>query len=384
MLELFGLVILAAACGSDEVATTPTSMAAPTAVPTAVPAAAPTVAGPLAVYSEDGVVVFDVGARREVRRIALPDGALSVVFTSERKVSYIVESDSDLQVHAIDPLSGADDTISRFPRPGDGARLSLSPDGRYAAFAFSDGLTPPSRSTVGVVDLQSARSRVLATFDPEEFRGLATPGKWRDDGSGFVIYGDTSVGPHAGTLATVVLDGSVTMHGDIPPRGLSPNGRAVMYDDVNTVGCVFADVQRLRIHDLDSDQDVAVVEDPGRGLVFNEWSPSGDELLYTRYDTMPARAEDCLPEFDRASARAYVLSAHGGVPSPVPDVVALRTRWYGGVPVDYACEGGAPFNVWGQCVRGVRIMLLNWVPVGGEDRVHLLGVIAAGAVPADR
>ncbi len=381
MLELLGLMILAVACGSDAVTTTPTA----TAVPTAVPTAEPTVAGPLAVYSDGAdIVVFDVGARREVRRVALPAGALSVVFTSERQVAYIVASNRDIEVHAIDPLSGADDTVSRFPRRGDGARLLLSPDGRYAAFTVSDGITRPSRSTVGVVDLQRATTRVLAAFGAEEFRGLATPGKWRDDGLGFVIYGDTSMGPHAGSLATVMLDGGVTMHGDIPPSRLSPSGRAVMYDDVNTVGCVFADVQRLRIHDLDIDQDVAVAEDPRRGLVFNEWSPSGDELLYTRYDTMPARAEDCLPEFDRASGRAYVLSARGGAPTPVPDIVALRTRWYGGVPVEYACEGGASLNVWGQCMRGVRIVLLNGVPVGSEDRVHLLGIIFTDVSSADR
>ena len=376
MLELFGLLILAAACGSDEVATTPT--------PTAVATAVPTVAGPLAVYSEDAVIVFDVGARREVRRVAMPDGALSVVFTSKRRVVYIVESNSDVQVHAIDPLSGADDTVARFPRPGDGARFLLSPDGRYAAFAVSDGVTPPSHATVGVVDLRSATARVLATFGVEEFRGLPTPGKWRDDGSGFVVYGDMPVGPHAGTLATLMLDGSVIMHGNIPPSRLSPSGRAVMYDDVNTVGCVFADVQRLRIHDLDTDGDVAVAEDPGRGLVFNEWSPSGDEVLYTRYDTMPARAEDCLPEFDRASGRAYVLSTHGGAPLPVPDVVALRKRWYGGVPVEYACAGGAPLDVWGQCRGDARIVLLNGVPLGSEGRVHLRGIIDADALPADR
>ena len=350
----------------------------------ATPTAVPAVIGPLAVYSDDAIVVFDAGTRRDVRRVALPDGAPSVVFTSGRKVAYLVESNSDVEAHTIDPLSGADDVVSRFPQPGDGARLLLSPDVRYAAFAATDGATQPSRTAVGVVDLQSATTRVLATFVAEEFRGLPTPVRWRDDNLGFVVYGDMLVGPHAGTLATVMLDGRVVAHGDIPASRLSPNGRAVMHDDVNTVGCVFADPQRLRIHDLHIDQDVAVAEDPGRGLVFNEWSPSGDDLLYTRYDTMPARAEDCLPEFDRASGRSYVLSMRGGAPVPVPDIVALRRRWYGGVPLEYACEGGAPLNVWGQCVRGVRIVLLNGVPVGSEDQVHLLGIIPADALPTDR
>lgn len=369
MLRLFGLVVLTAACGGNG-ATAPT--------PTAVPA----VVGPLAVYSENNAaIVFDVGARREVRRVALPDGARSIVFTHERKVAYVVESGGGGEVHTIEPLSGADEVVSRFASPGDRAVLLLSPDGRYAAFTASDNATPQSRTAAGVVDLRSSTTRALATFGdagPDEFVGLPTLGRWRDDGLGFVVYGERLTGPNPGSMATVMLDGAVLMHGKVPLARLSPNGRAVMDDDVNTVGCVLVKVQRLRIHDLATDTDVAVVEDPGRGLVFNEWSPSGDELLYTQYETTPSR-EDCLPEFDRASGREYVLSARGGAPSPVADVAALRTRWYG-VPVEYGCFGDASLDIWGGCGGNPRILVLNGVPLGIEGRVRLLGVIEAEAL----
>ena len=83
---------------------------------------------------------------------------------------------------------------------------------------------------------------------------------WRDDGRELVFSGDN--GEEAQSWTTVSLpDGVVTTHA-VALADLSPNGRLLLDDDVNEVGCILADAPRVRLFDLGENREVAHLDVP--------------------------------------------------------------------------------------------------------------------------
>lgn len=372
---LLALVIASAsACGGDGPATPPTA------------APEPQIVGPILVYTkqtpfEESVrqvgtllTAYDVGGARTIHESPIGQSE-PILDTAMGEVIYVGRSADGTEIRAVNFSTGNERVVYRPQHPL-AFGLALSPDGSSLALSELESLDPASNTFVLVVDVASGAARTIATSadQSDAFRGRPTPRVWRDDGRGILASGITASGA-SGWWATIMLDGAVTTH----LRDFafpSPNGRILALDDVNGVGCILADVQRLRLFDVDANAEVARVEDVGRGLLESgEWSPDGDSLLFQQFATSLDPQNDCLPRYDAASARWFVLKASGGPPEPVADVAALRAKWRPAARIDLNCVSG-PADVFGSCPgRDVRTLLVNGAEIDRGDSIRVLGFI---------
>ena len=359
-----------------------------TANPKSVPSSTPEqrVAGPILVYTKQTpfeehvrqvgtlVTAYDVGGARTIHESPIGQSE-PILDTATGEVIYQGRSADGTDIRAVNFSTGNERVVYRPQHPL-AFGLALSPDGSSLALSELESLEPASKTYVLVVDVANGAARTIATFadQSDAFRGRPTPRVWRDDGRGILASGITASGA-SGWWATIMLDGAVTTH----LRDFafpSPNGRILALDDVNGVGCILADVQRLRLFDVDSNKDVARIEDSGRGLVHSgEWSPDGNALLFQQFATSPDPQNDCLPKYDATSARWFLLKASGGPPEPVVDVAALRAKWQPEARIDLKCVN-EPTDVFGDCPgRDVRTLLVNGAEIDRGDSIRVLGFI---------
>ncbi|MCC7541469.1 MAG: bifunctional YncE family protein/alkaline phosphatase family protein [Deltaproteobacteria bacterium] len=126
----------------------------------------------------DEVVVWDVEAARELRRIALPEGALPyAVETDARGERVYVTGWASAAVYVIDPGSGTVlDTIDVGKNP---EGLALSPDGTHLAVAASDG------DSIAILDTTTRTTVVTIPIVGETAPRGSSPAEvaWSADGS---------------------------------------------------------------------------------------------------------------------------------------------------------------------------------------------------------
>ncbi len=380
MKMLVGVLLLAlvvastSACGGDGPATPPT------------PTPEPAIVGPILVYTKQTpfeesvrqvgtlVTAYDVGGARTIHESPIGQSE-PTLDTAMGEVIYEGRTADGTEIRAVNFSTRNERVVYRPQRPL-AFGLALSPDGSSLALSELESLDPASKTYVLVVDVASGAARTIATFadQSDAFRGRPTPRVWRDDGRGILASGITASGA-SGWWATIMLDGAVTTH----LRDFafpSPNGRILALDDVNGVGCILADVQRLRLFDVDANAEVARVEDAGRGLLESgEWSPDGDSLLFQQFATSPDPQNDCLPKYGAASGRWFVLKASGGPPEPVADVAALRAKWRPEARIDLNCVNGSA-DVFGNCPGlDVRTLLVDGTEIDRGDSIRVLGFI---------
>jgi hypothetical protein len=346
----------------------------------------PGTVGPVIVFRDGAVVLYDVGAGRELRRGATPadvGAAVSVLADGwlgpsayERSLPRAPEPPSTA------PAAGATALASR---EHSGA---YSSDGALLAFPVADRLTDPS-----VFKIVSAETGADVLSLPWEnpysdahpgsayFRGIPEPLYWRDDGHGVIVAGNSGIDGPTG-WATVMLDGTVRTHSLGVSPLLSPTGRAaaLIDDGLFSLSCDFqAENHRIRIRDLDNDADAGSIADPSRSLVPAEWSPDGEQLLYGSYATAPGD-DGCPAARDQASVEWYVLSRRGGEPMPVPDRSALRASWYGDRAVEIVCADGSEEDLFLRCPQQQDRDQRRTLKVGGRTiatsaRPSVLGFI---------
>ena len=361
---------------------------APIATPAAAPTPTPVATGPILVYTnetpfdervghvETFVHAYDVAAEREIIRATIPQGSLVPVFNRPSgEVFYVGRFKDGQEIHAVNALTGVDRLVYRPLRPME-EPFAISPDGASMAVSELESEEQTSHTYVMVVSIADGSARTLATFGSQfsdDFRGRPTPMAWRDDGRGILVAGDTSSG-RPGTWATVMLDGTVRVHlteAAFP----SPNGRFLELDDTGE-NCVAPGPQRVRLIDLDTNTEVARVEDSGRGIINQGWSPNGDALLYGQFMPIPGTENDpCRPTYDASSGRSFLLRTSGGRPEPVADVAALRARWQPEARIELTCVNG-PADAFDSC-PGVdrRQLSVNGTRVGVAEDIRIVGFI---------
>ena len=173
-----------------------------------------------------------------------------------------------------------------------------------------------------------------------------------------------------------MLDGSVHVFKALVPL-LSPTGRAaaLIDDGLFSESCdAVAENHRIRIRDLDSETESAVVTSD-RSLAPVEWSPSGDQLLYTSYSTRASKDQGCTSERDPASAQSFLLPLRGGEAIAVPNVHALRQEWYGLRLVEFRCVDGSETNLFGQCADGKLALFVGGHLIATDGRPVVLGFV---------
>ena len=371
---------VAVSCGGGGAKKTPIATPAATYAPAAV--------GPILVYTnetpfdervghvETFIHAYDIASGREIIRATIPQGSLVAVFNRPSgEVFYVGRFKDGQEIHAVNALTGVDRLVYRPLRPME-SPFAISPDGASMAVSELESEERTSQTYVMVVSIADGSVRTLATFGSQfsdDFRGRPTPMVWRDDGRGILVAGDTSSG-RPGTWASVMLDGTIRVHltdGAFP----SPNGRFLELDDTGE-NCVAVGTQRVRLINLDTNMEVARTEDPGRGIINQGWSPSGDALLYGQFMVIPGTENDpCRPTYDASSGRSFLLRTSGGPPEPVADVAALRAQWQPEARIELTCVNG-PANAFGSC-PGVdkRQLTVNNVLVGVAEGIRVLGFI---------
>lgn len=167
---------------------------------------------------------------------------------------------------------------------------------------------------------------------PDGFAGTPWKVHWRSDNSGVVVSGGTS-SSRPGGRATVLLNGSVTVHGLEEYALLTRDGRFL----AETPGLLCDDVyspsqHELRLHNLDSGRATVIVSDPAKAFTAWAWSPSGHELLYQERDYLPDSG--C----DSEAPRWFAFSPAAGTSHLVGDLEALFRGWYGPRLVELVCS----------------------------------------------
>lgn len=340
--------------------------------------APPRVVGPLLVYTsqvpavrELALAVYDVGTHRELHRSTLPDDASVTFSRSDAGAVVATASGGMTEVRRINLIDASSRHLATVA--SDLPDATVSPGGTMLAYSRHAPGMQGARDIVAR-KLGGGDERVLAWLPDisEAFRGPAHVFGWRDDQRG-VLIGGAPGGP-AGTWADVMLDGSIA--GPLQDYGWpAPSGRAVVTDDGTDTGCISSPVQRLRIWDFDAGSYTAEVDDPGAGIVVDQWSPDGGALLYMQYQTKrPAGA--CLPDYDASTGRAFLLSVRGGAPTPVADVAALRRTWNHGHDLTHSCADGSAPSVWDTCGQVDTVLAVDGHRVDGPGSgIRVLGWI---------
>lgn len=358
--------------------------------PTPSPTAAAQVVGPVLVYSfetpfaerrgnvETTIVAFDAGAWREAHRTVLPSQRVNApALTSRGEIVYVLrpETGDGFELRDLNPVTGSDRVLYSSTKQSEWS-VAVSPDGAAVAFTEVHGAPPlNSPADLRVMDIDTRAVRTLATFtDPlgETFRGVPTPRVWRDDGQAILVSGDTS-SEAPGSWATVMLDGAMKQHGRHAGYP-SPNGHAMAIEDSPDVICPSDIPQHLQLLDLDTGRVVAEVTDTQRALRGWRWSPDSNEILYSQLDDAQVRAA-CDGAYVTEGNRAFLLSVHGGPPTPAGDVAALRRRWYGDRIVDFQCGDQVAFDPYGECGTMAGRMFLNGGEVVRGEVLRVLGFI---------
>jgi Tol biopolymer transport system component len=180
-----------------------------------------------------------------------------------------------------DLATGQSRLLTRKPSDGEGSRAAaresiLSPDKKYVVFHWFEGFVANSgrqvRSEIKLASLDKPegdpRTLLLATT-----QALIRPYLWSPDSKRVLINQSFSVNNHQ--LAWLsVADGNLTALKTLTgaPRGvsLSPDGRYLAYDEGGDI----------RIRDLTTDDDEAIVEGPSMDTS-PVWSSDGRSLLFT-------------------------------------------------------------------------------------------------------
>lgn len=360
----------------------------PVATSTAATTSTPITLGPILVFTnetpldervghvETFVHAYDVAAGREIMRTTIAQSSIVPVFNrTSGDVFYSGQFKDGQEIHAVNALTGVDRLVYRPDRPME-SPFAISPDGASIAVSELESEEQTSHTYVMVVSIADGSARTLATFgggSSEGFRGRPTPMVWRDDGTGVVVAGDTSSGA-PGTWGTVMLDGTIRVHltdGAFP----SPNGRFLELDDTGE-NCVAPGTQRVRLIDLDTNMEVARAEDPGRGIINQGWSPSGDALLYGQFTPIPGTESDpCRPTYDASSGRSFLLRTGGGPPEPVAHVAALRMQWQPEARIELTCVNG-PADAFDSCPGADKRQLsVNGAIVDTLENTRIVGFI---------
>jgi hypothetical protein len=153
-------------------------------------------------------------------------------------------------------------------------------------------------------------------------------------------------------------------------------------DGVNLAGCLLAEVQQVRLFDIEANSIAAELTDTERRSLIFAWSPDGSAALLRRPRVIDPSPGQCAPTFDRSSSE-YSLLSEDGV-TPVPDVEALLREWHGDRLVQFACApNGAPTRAWSSedCeYREQQILKLNGREVAQADEIHVVGFLDAPAI----
>lgn len=229
-------------------------------------------------------------------------------------------------------------------------RFAVSPDGTRVAYSAAVGEpnvnTPPVE--IHVFDLGSREDRVVARFGdapPEVFSGAASPWAWHAAGDGLFIVGAKQSGAAPGRAFIGLRDGSIVYneHGGNLPASTS---RWLVYADINGVGRVYREPQRVRIIDPATNAELNRMEDADLCLWPEEWSPDDTLLLVTQF--APAGADASFPCDTSQIAERWLLSADGTPPRPVADVHTLLEEWAAARGYAVTCAFGE-LPVFGHC-----------------------------------
>lgn len=233
-------------------------------------------------------------------------------------------------------------------------RFAVSPDGARVAYSAAVGEpnvnTPPVE--IHVFDLGSREDRVVARFGdapPEIFSGAAAPWAWHADGEGIFIVGAKQSGAAPGRAFLDLGDGSVVYNehgGSLPAR----TSRWLVYADINGVGRVYRQPQRVRIIDPRTNAEMNRMEDAGLCLWPEEWSPDDTMLLVAKFAT--AGTDASFPCDTREVVAHWMLPADGTPPQPVADVGALLEEWSAVRGYAMTCADGKR-PVLGRCAERV-------------------------------
>lgn len=206
--------------------------------------------------------------------------------------------------------------------------FALSPDGNKVAYSVrapGSDEAGGGKVEVRLLDLSTGADRAAGIVGGEAFEvfsGSATVVAWRGDGW-LSVVGAKRGGQPMGYALLNTVDGA-TVFNEPGYAIASPLGRWRVYADINGVGSVMREPQRIRVVDPLTNVEVNRIEDAEKCLVPLEWAPDDSELLIRKGAPNPYGEPGC----DVMRATYLLLRPDGSPAEPVADPSAVWFRWY--------------------------------------------------------